>query len=219
MKMRTKLSLLVALAALAMLVGRTVRAEQPALDIDGLGRNPYGRMYMLLEKTFLNIDVLTVEMRFGPETADALRGLAQGHKLTSELIDSIATRAYRAEDAYVEIRFKRGVSLDDFVDAVRTNLERARKANMIDEANFQNVSRNLPRWFGFLEERGIKSGDRILYRARPSSMRTIYVERDGKVDLDQTDQGSAPRLALLGGYFAPGSDFRKGLVESLFRPR
>ena len=35
---------------------------------------------------------------------------------------------------------------------------------MIDEDNYQNISRNLPRWFGFLAEHGVKSGDRILYR-------------------------------------------------------
>jgi len=201
----------------AMLVGRTGGAQEPLLDSDGLGRNPYGRMHMLLEKTFLNIDVLTVEIRFGPDTADALRALVASRKPSAELTERIAARAYRAEDAYVEIRFKRDVSLRDFVAAARKNLGRARRAEMLDEANFQSISRNLPHWFAFLDERGIKSGDRILYRARRMSMRTVFVDREGRVRLDQTDQGTAPRLALLGGYFAPGSDFRNGLVASLFR--
>jgi hypothetical protein len=197
------------------LAASAARADAPPLD-DGLGRARFGRMHFLLEKTFLNIDVLTVDVRFGDDTAEALRGLAEGRKLDGALVDSLATRAYRAEDAYVEIRFKRDVGLGRFVDAIRTNLARARKAGMIDEESFQNVARNLPRWFAFLEERGIKEGDRILYRVRRDSMRTIYVEREGKVDLDKTDDGSSPRLALLGSYFAPGSDFRDGLVESLF---
>lgn len=216
--MRTKSALFVACVAVVTLAAPGAHADAPTLD-DGLGRAPYGRMHMLLEKTFLNIDVLTVEMRFGDDTAEALRTLAEGRKLDGALVNSIATRAYRAEDAYVEIRFKRNVSLGDFVDAVRKNLARARKAGMIDEVNYQNVARNLPRWFGFLEERGIEEGDRILYRARPSSMRTIYLEHQGRVDLDQTDSGAGPRLALLGGYFAPGSDFREGLVASLFERR
>ncbi len=191
------------------------RADAPSLD-DGLGRASFGRMHFLLEKTFLNIDVLTVEVRFDDDTAEALRAVAEGRKLDDALVDGLATRAYRAEEAYVEIRFKRDVGLERFVDAVRKNLGRARKAGMIDEENLQNVSRNLPRWFAFLEERGMKEGDRILYRVRRDSMRTIYVERGGKVDLDRTDGGNAPRLALLASYFAPGSDFRDGLVASLF---
>jgi hypothetical protein len=40
--------------------------------------------------------------------------------------------------------------------------------------------------------------------------------QDGRVRLDQIDQGAGPRLALLGSYFAPGSSFRNTLVASLF---
>ena len=210
-----RVALLAALVATA-LAGRTAGAQEPPLDADDLGRSRFGRMHMLLEKTFLNVDVLTVEIRFAPDTAEALRALAERQAPGAELTERIAARAFRAEDAYVEIRFKRDVGLDEFVAAVRKNLERARRANMIDEESYQSVSRNLPRWFAFLEKDGIKSGDRLLYRARPSSMRTVFVDRDRRVRLDQTDSGTAPRLALLGGYFAPGSDFRNGLVASLF---
>jgi hypothetical protein len=34
--------------------------------------------------------------------------------------------------------------------------------------------------------------------------------------LDQVDIGPERRLAVLGSYFAPESDFREGLVRSLF---
>jgi hypothetical protein len=206
-----------ALLVSSTLVGPTGRAQQPPLGGDELGRNPYGRMHMLLEKTFLNIDVLAVEIRFGPDTADALRALAVNRAPSAALTERIAARAYRAEDAYVEIRFKRDVGVEKFIAAVRKSLERARRAEMIDEDSYQSISRNLPHWFAFLNEQGIKSGDRLIYRARPTSLRTVFVDRKGLVRLDQTDSGTAPRLALLAGYFAPGSDFRNGLVASLNR--
>jgi hypothetical protein len=213
---KARWSMVAILLGAVTLLGRAGWAQEAQLDIDGLGKTDFGRMHMLLEKTFLNVDVLTVEIRLPPETAESLRTLAAGQKPNAGLTDRIAARAYRAEDAYVEIRFKRNVSLDEFVAAVRKNLERARKASMIDEETYQNVSRNLPHWFAFLQADGIKSGDRILYRARPASMRTLYVDQKGRIRLDQTDEGAGPRLALLGGYFAPGSEFKDKLVASLF---
>jgi hypothetical protein len=38
----------------------------------------------------------------------------------------------------------------------------------------------------------------------------------GELLLDQTDAGSSPRLSVLGSYFVRGSEFREGLIGSLF---
>jgi hypothetical protein len=210
---RTAAPLLVA----AVLLGGPGLAAPAPLDDDGLGASPYGRMHMLLEKAFLKVDVLDVEIRFAAETAAELRALAEGHQRTAELTGRIAARASRAGDAYVEIRFLRDVGLDEFLAGVRRNLERATRADMLDEENLSRITRDMPRWFAFLAERGIRSGDRLLYRVRPASLRTVYLDRGGEVLLDQTDTGSLPPRALLAGYFAPGSDFVNGLVASLFR--
>lgn len=209
--------------AAAVLVGATVpprsgHAQEP-LDDDGLGRRPFGRMYMLLEKTFLNIDVMTVEIRFAPAIADELAALAAGHPPSRELTERIAARATHAEDAWVEVRFKRHLGMGTFIGGGRQIAESARRAQVIDEATLQQIKRDLPHWFAFLDGRGIESGDRLRYRILPTSLRTVFIDRDGKVRLDKTDEGTVPRLALLGGYFAPGSDFRNGLVSSLFRNR
>ena len=200
----------------AVLFASLAQAEEPALDAGGLGRAPYGRMYMLLEKTFLNIDVLTLEIRFGANTAEALRALAEGKKPSAELTDRIATRAYRAEDAYVELTFKHSITMNQFVSGARESLERARRANMIDEETYRSSAEKLPRGFVFLADSGIEPGDRLLYRAGPTSLRTVYVDKRGKIRLDRTEAGPGPRLALFGGYFAPGSDLRDGLIASLF---
>jgi hypothetical protein len=52
-------------------------------------------------------------------------------------------------------------------------------------------------------------------RIRSDTLRTVYVDREGSILLDQLDVGPERRLAVLGGYFAPGSEFRDGLVASV----
>ena len=75
----------------------------------------------------------------------------------------------------------------------------------------------MPVWFGFLEVEGASKGDEILYRIRGDSLRTVYRTVGQEVLLDQVDVGPERRMAVLGSYFAPGSDFRKGLIRSLFQ--
>ena len=122
-----------------------------------------------------------------------------------------------ADEVFIRLEFKRDVSLNRWAAAVRTSLEKAWRAGIIDEDNYQHVSRNLPVWFRGVAERGFRNGDQILYRGYPDRLRTVLVSADGEVLLDQTDAGTAPRVALLGGYFAPGTDFREPLVRSLLR--
>ncbi len=55
----------------------------------------------------------------------------------------------------------------------------------------------------------------MYYRIRGDSLHTVYLASDGETLLDQVDVGPERRLSVLGGYFAPGSDFRDKLVDSL----
>jgi hypothetical protein len=71
-------------------------------------------------------------------------------------------------------------------------------------------------WFDFLGERGIWEGDEVFYRIQGDTLRTIYRSADERILLDQTDVGPASRLSVLGSYFVEGSDFREGLIKSLF---
>jgi hypothetical protein len=41
------------------------------------------------------------------------------------------------------------------------------------------------------------------------------VTYDGDVLVDQTDIGPERRMSVFGSYFAPGSEFRKGLTTSV----
>jgi hypothetical protein len=209
-----------AAALMALLVfsaGPQVLAAVPDLQEDKLATGPYSRMHMLLEKTVFAVDVLTVEVRFDTGTQGRFRTLAQQHSDPAALAGRVADAAVHADEVFIRLEFKRDVSLNRWVAAVRESLDKARQAGIIDDSNLHHVSDNLPVWFHSVTDRGFKYGDQILYRGYPDRLRTVLVSADGTVLLDQTDAGAAPRLALLGGYFAPGTDFREPLIRSLLQ--
>jgi hypothetical protein len=201
----------------ALLAGGTLDAQSTFPDTLGLGESRYATMRMLFEKTIFKVDVLTLEVRFGPETAARLQALAEGRRRTSALADSIAAVALEADDAFIRLHFERNVSLDQFLNGVRGNTRAARDAGIITPEQYDDLTASLPMWYDFLAERGIKDGDEMLYRIRGDSLYTMYRTVEGDVPLNQVDVGDFRRRSVLGGYFAPRSEFRAKLIESLFR--
>ena len=193
----------------------TTAAIEP-MDTSSLGTGPYSRMTTLLEKTIFKVDVLTLEVWLGAEDTRQLEGLVGGRRHSDELADSIAEVAIHSKDALVSSRFERQVSLDQFLDGADDNMRLVRSAGLISDADYERITEGLPRWYAFLAERGIHDGDRQRYRIRGDSLRTQYWAASGELLLDQTDVGASARLAVLGGYYVRGSDFRKGLIKSLF---
>ncbi len=217
--MTTRSFLLLACLLVSLAVGtRAAAAPLPSLDSNELAEGPYSSMHMLLEKTFLKIDVLTVDMRFGKEIHPRLVQLARGNAYSDALGDQVAQVAIGADDALIQLRFVRDVAFDQWTDSVRENLQQVRAAGLITAKVQQQVSQGLPQWFAPLRKRGYKENDRFLYRVRPDSVRTAVVAADGKVLVDRTEKDEhAPRV-VMAGYFAPGTDFREPLVRSLFEP-
>lgn len=195
--------------------------QTPPLDTASLAEGPYAQMLTLDRRGFLfiRVDVLTVRVRFDRATADRFRRLTESEMESEAVEDSVADAAARATDAFAEIVFHRTIRLDQFVDATRENLGHASAAGYISEEDAAAIGDALPGWFDFLEERRIRDGDRLLYRIRGDSLRTVYLDPGDEVLLDQTDVGPERRLAVLGGYFAPGTDFREGLIGSLTENR
>jgi hypothetical protein len=192
-------------------------APVPSLNSPELGQGEYSSMHMLLEKTLLNVDVLTVDVRFGKAAHAKLTELARGKQYSEALGKQVADVAIRTDDALVQLKFARDVSLDMWMDAVFDNLEQAKDAGLISAKLQQRVKEGLPTWFGALKERGYLKGDRVLYRVRPDSLRTVVVSAEGKVLMDKTDKDKdAPRV-VMSSYFAPKSDFRELLLKSLFK--
>lgn len=184
------------------------------VDTAGLADGPYSRMSMLLEKTLFKVDVLTLELRFGQSSAMALQAATSKQGSRDATYDAVAGAALGATDVWARIRFERDISFKQFLDAARDNLRRAVDARLIDRQAFLDVSDGLPVWYAFLEDRRVRTGDEMHYRIRGDTLRTVYVGFDGEVLLDQIDIGPERRLSVLGGYFAPGSEFRRPLIHS-----
>lgn len=192
------------------------RGQAEPTRAERLDRGP-ADMQMKLEKTFLGIDVATVKIWFGDETRARLRELAAGRSYSSGLATRIASTAIDADNAFVRLEFKRDVSLGQFLDGVRTNLERAQRAGILESDTVQQSWARVRRAFNPFSKRGFRDGDRITYRARGASLRTRVVSSNGRTLMDTTVENRTAPRTMLAGYFAPGSDFREPLIRSLLR--
>jgi hypothetical protein len=103
-----------------------------------------------------------------------------------------------------------------FVKGARENAERALKAGLIQQVFFEEICHQLPIWYSFMNGRGILEGDEMFHQIKGDTLRSVYRGTDGKILMDQTQFGEQRRLALLGSYLVQKSDFRQGLIESLF---
>jgi hypothetical protein len=175
-------------------------------------------MSMTLVKSllFVRVEVLDLEVHFGLETAKRLESVANGRDLTPPLVNSIADIATRSTDAYIRLRFLRDIDLDRFIKGARENAKKVYEAKLIKRNTYKEIVRGLPIWYSNLEGRGIKKDDLMLYRVQGDALRTIFRGNDGKVYLDQRGEGEEQRLAVLGSYFVPRSEFRETLIRSLF---
>jgi hypothetical protein len=170
-------------------------------------------MATLLEKTIFKVNVAWLELWFTPEVDEQLQQLAADARPSSR--DSIAALATRATDVFARLHFERDVSLDQFLDGLQGSARRARDAGIISPATYEDIVASSPHWYAFLKDRGIRDGDEMFYRIRGDTLRTVYRSAAGEILLDQRDVGAERRRSVLGGYLAPGSDFRRGLIESV----
>jgi hypothetical protein len=189
-------------------------AQQPGLDDALAVSSPFASMQMTLKKTFLKVDVLTLEVRVDPTTAARIERASTGASARVHE-DSVTAAVLDAHEVWTRIVFLRGASLDQFVDEVRSSMRRAVEAGLLTQADYDRIGGMLPTWYAFLGPRRIHQGDQQIYRIDGDRLRTTYIGSDGAVLLDQLDTGAAPRRAVLSSYFAPRSDFRGKLVKSI----
>ena len=168
----------------------------------------------LLEKTIFQVDVATLKVGFGASTARRVAPLLPVDVGTAAA-DSVARILADSRDARVVLTFQRDVGLDRFLDGITANLRRAREAGMVDPATEDTVTTNLRQWFAPVAARGLREGDRLRYTISGDTLRTVLEQQNGTVAVDQTDTGPGRRRAVLGGFLAPGSDFREGLLSAL----
>lgn len=213
----TKLALRTWLAA-ALIAGSVAAASSvPSLNDSRLAKGRFSSAHMLLEKTILKVDVLTVDVRFGASTQSELAKLAEGKSYSNDLGGKMAKVAIAAPEAVVQLKFVRNVSLDQWMDGVRENLDQALAAGLITAELKNKVANALPGTFQAIKERGYEEGDRLLYGVRNGVVDTAVVAGNGTVLVQKSQNDSQIAGVVLASYFAPGSDFREPLLKSLFK--
>lgn len=185
----------------------------PSLNEGDLASGPYSRMHMLLEKTILNVDVVTIDVRVNAKAQSEFSKIASGKKIEGNVEEQLAKAALAVDNAVVQMKFERNVSLSQWLDQVGGSLDKAVEAGYLTAARKAQVLSSLPNWFAPIKERGFKEGDKVLYRVTPGSLRTVLQTVEGQAPVDQTDGGDAARV-LFAGYFAPGADLR-AMLRSL----
>jgi hypothetical protein len=201
----------------------TAQAPTPPVDEDaiapvGLGVGPYDEMSALMEVTIFDIDVLTLTVRVGSDTGTRLRELTEDREYSDELADSVASVILAADELWARQVFHRDVGFGRLLDGMRETGQKAVDAGYVSSEYFEEFSESLPFLFGFLEDEGPREGDEIFFRVRGNLLRTVYRTVDGRVLMDQTALGAQGRRASIPSFFAPGTRFRKLLVESLVKP-
>lgn len=205
------------MAALALVALGTVpsSAQDPFTPTD-LGNAPYGEMEALLEVTLFNIDVLTLTVRVDEDAASRLAAVASVYEdYEDALADSVSSIVFEADGLWSRQVFERNVGYGRLVDAMKGSAEDAVKAGYISESYASTFEASLPDLFGFLEEDGVKEGDQIYMLVRGDTVRTVYRTLDGQILLDRSATSHEGRNGSIPSFFAPESDFRKRLVESL----
>ena len=191
--------------------GRSQSAAEP------LGRVPWSHMHTLLQKTLFKVDVLNLDICFDAATARRFAAIAARSPLEGAAADSIVRAALGGSRAFARVEFARDVSLDQFLEGVGEDLRNAVATGVLADSVYRAISAGLPRWYAFAAQRGIRKGDLLLYDLAPDSVRTVFLGREGRTLLDQTERGRARRNSPMASWLAPGSGFRSGLLRSLRR--
>jgi hypothetical protein len=199
---------------MALVRGGAAAHAQLAADTAGLGGR-FGSMQMLLEKTFLKVDVLALDIRVDAGAAAEIEAAIREAGRPANAADAIANAVLAADDVWAELAFKRDIGVDRLVDEIRKSMRKAVEAGVLDEPGFQQIAASLPEWYAPLRERGIRSGDAQYYRIRGDTLHTTFVGREGATFIDQTANTRTNRLAVLGSWFATASEFRDKLIKSL----
>ncbi len=199
------------------LPGGAADPQEDVFQPAGFGTGPHAEVSVLLEVTIFKIDVLVLTVRVPDATAARFRDIVAGRDYGEDVADSIAAAVLDAEDLWARQVFRRDVSLGRLVGGMRENVERAAEAGYVTREFARTFAERLPEWFAFLADTGVKKGDEIVFRVRGDSLRTVYRTVGGEVMLDEWAEGTQARRGSVPSFFAPGTRFRKRLVEALLR--
>ena len=193
-------------------------AEVPALDAPDLARGPYAGMHMIVEKTFLNLDVAEIDVRASTKVQSALASAAAGKPYSDALEAQLAQVVLEADHLVIQVKFLRDASFSRWLDAAQESLSKVARSGLVPADECKRVSGSLAQWFKAFEKDGFHKGDRFVYDVRPGLLRTVAVTAAGKPIVDRVGRGELSSRVLLATYFAPGTDYRTPLLKSLLAP-
>lgn len=171
----------------------------------------------LYEATILRIDVMRLRVEVDSVTASAAEALIRGAARSSGLEREVALRYRTAREATIEMEFLIGTSGKTFVSGTLEALRGLVADRVLTPGQLDAVEQATTARFAFLEGAGVEDSDRLRYRIAGDTLWTTWRRGDAVL----TDERVADRLlvdVILATFFAPSSDFRKGLLDSAFRP-
>jgi hypothetical protein len=199
-------------AACVFATGSAARAQNTGRLADATAR-----LHAVLEKTFLDVDVLALDVCLDAEALHRIDQITAARR-TKALEDSVTRTVLDAAAVFGTIRFLRNVSYSQFIGGIIEEQQHAVKAGLLADSTYRNVSAALPQWFSFLENRGIRKNERVIYDIRGDTIRSMYIDLAGERLLDRSDVGYWRRTSVLATWLAPGSGFRGDLMRSAWSP-
>lgn len=191
-----------------------VHGQQPA---PGTSRSCCRELHYLYEATILQIDVMRLRVQVDDATAGALAEAVRGAPRSAALEREVARQYRAAREATLDMEFLHGVSGETFLEHTLKALQELVGDGAITKADADTLSREVSERFAFLGAAKVRPGDRLQYRVKADTVWTTYTRGDTVLKVDR-HAGNRFREYILATYFAPSSDFRRGLLDQIFRP-
>lgn len=174
-------------------------------------------LHYLHEASILKIDAMRLQVRVDQPTAGAVEALVRGAKRSSRLEQDVARLYQAAGDATFDMEFLVGVSGATFVSNTVNAIQELGRDGTLSEAEANRFSREARDRFDFLHTTRVRSGDRLQYQVVADTVTTTYRRGETVLKVDRQVDHRA-RDVILATYFAPSSNFRRGLLDQVFRP-
>jgi len=171
----------------------------------------------VLEASILKIDVMRVRLRVDDATASALQALVGSAPRSPALEDRVSAIYLDSRSASVDTEFLMGMSGGMFLDNTTKAFRGMASDSLLGGAEAETLSAEARSRFAFLTAAGVKPADRLRYELSGDTVTTSYT-RAGQMLMHDKQVGDRYRRALLASYFAPSSDFRRGLLDDVFTP-
>jgi len=174
-------------------------------------------LHYLYEASIFKINAMRLQVRVDPAAASAVETLVRGSKRSSRLEQDVARLYQAASDATFDMEFLVGVSGGTFVSNTVNAIRELGRDGTLSEAEADRFSREARDRFDFLHAVRVRPGDRLQYLVVADTVTTTYRRGEAVLKVDRQVDARA-RDVILATYFAPSSDFRRGLLDQVFRP-